>query len=75
MSSVTNTQVGEEEPTGSAAASTLSADEFQAQFFGEVASPTRAQPWKEQVEMKEQHHIHIVNDNLRLWGKHVAAHS
>ena len=53
----------------------LSADEFQNRFFGVTAEPTRKQPWREQIDIKEHHYINVVSENLRLWGKHVAAHS
>jgi len=64
-------ELGREVPEGPH----LTADEFYDRFFGPAHEPTRKQPWREQIQIKEQHYIHIINGNLRLWGKHVAAHS
>ena len=70
-----NTSITEIDDVKEQAAPVLSADVFQTLLFGANPEPVRKQPWKAMVDVKEQHYIHVVSDNLRLWGKHVAAHS
>jgi hypothetical protein len=75
MSSFATPEISKEQEHKSAQLPASSADDFQVRFFGASETVTRQQPWRNHIKVKEHHYIHIVNENLRLWGKHVAAHS
>lgn len=36
---------------------------------------SRKQPWKEHLTIEEKHQVRVVDDDLRLWGNYVNAHS
>lgn len=69
-SSITTTVTGDSVPKAGP-----SPEAFMSEAFGPSPDTARKQPWKDVMKVQEEHYIHVVSDNLRLWGKHVAAHS